>query len=77
MRYSTTDGRVWDVADQCAHCQMDTGGNHQSWCPLSQVGHYEPITNVEITIHPQRETFKETVKRIIRKHRDTLDALAV
>lgn len=34
MRFTTTDGRVYDVPDMCAHCQMDTGGNHEPHCPL-------------------------------------------
>lgn len=36
MRFSTTDGRVWDVPDMCSYCQLDTAGNHQPHCPLSQ-----------------------------------------
>lgn len=26
--------RVDEHADQCAHCQLDTAGNHESHCPL-------------------------------------------
>ena len=34
MRFSTTDGRVWDVPDMCTHCQMTSGGQHESHCPM-------------------------------------------
>lgn len=78
MRYSTTDGRVWDVPDMCAHCQMDTGGNHQSHCPLSRSHSPEIVTDTKVTItHQPEETLNEILKRLIRKHRATLDALSV
>ena len=36
MKFSTTDGQVYDVANMCAFCNMDTGGNHQPFCPCYQ-----------------------------------------
>jgi len=76
MRFSYTDGVMVDVPDMCAHCQMDTGGNHQSHCPL--YGSYNPVfmPNIKVTIQTPRETFNHTLKRIIKKHRKTLDALS-
>ena len=34
MHFSTADGREWDVADMCAYCNMSTGGQHESHCPI-------------------------------------------
>lgn len=50
MRYSTTDGRVWDVPDMCAHCQMDTGGNHQSWCPLYRSNYTVIVPEIKVNL---------------------------
>ena len=33
MRFSTTDGKVWDSIDMCPYCSLDTAGNHTGDCP--------------------------------------------
>ena len=35
MQYDTA-GNPIIFYDQCAFCELDTGGNHKSWCPLYQ-----------------------------------------
>ena len=35
MQYDT-GGNPIIFYNQCAHCNLDTGGRHQSWCPLYQ-----------------------------------------
>ena len=37
MRYSLTDGSVIDIPEMCSCCNMTTGGQHESHCPLSDV----------------------------------------
>ena len=76
MRFSYTDGTIVDIPDQCAHCQLDTAGNHQSWCPLYWSDYTEIVPNVAVTFLPSRESFNQTLKRIITKHRGTLDRLS-
>ncbi len=34
MEFTTTDGKRYIAADQCACCRMDTAGNHESNCPM-------------------------------------------
>lgn len=56
MRFSTTDGKAWDVSDQCAFCDMDTGGNHKLNCPCHPIaeqgwedieqGRYKPLIKI-------------------------------
>lgn len=76
MRMNYTDGTIVDIPDMCAHCQMNTGGNHQAHCPLSWSYNPEIVINTKVTIQPQWETFNQTLKRIIKKHREMLDALS-
>ena len=78
MRFSTTDGRVWDAPDMCGCCQLDTAGNHQPHCPLSQ-----PIwfKSTQSDAEPRgigfpQESFNQTLKRIMKEHKETLDKLS-
>ena len=34
MRFVTTDGKDYVMPDQCGYCNITTGGEHQSHCPL-------------------------------------------
>jgi len=34
MEFTTTDGKRYTVADQCACCSIDTAGNHEGNCPM-------------------------------------------
>lgn len=36
MRYTTTDGKVYDIPNRYSCCQMTTGEQHQLHCPYSQ-----------------------------------------
>jgi len=36
MKTSTTNGKEIIIPDMCAHCNLDSGGNHESHCPFSQ-----------------------------------------
>ena len=42
MQYDTA-GNPIIFYDICAYCDLDTGGNHQHWCPCYQV----PIPQVD------------------------------
>ena len=78
MRFSTTDGRVWDTPDMCGYCQLDTAGNHQSHCPLSQLVWFNSTqsdTEPSITRFPE-ESFRQILKRVMREHKETLDKLS-
>ena len=35
MYFSLTDGREIFTADMCGYCQLNTGGEHEKDCPLS------------------------------------------
>ena len=35
MRFTTTDGKVYDVPDTCPCCSLSTGGGHQAGCPMA------------------------------------------
>ena len=75
MRFSTTDGRVWDTPDMCAYCQLDTAGNHQPHCPLSQpIWFNSPQSDAEPEL--LKESFKQMLDRVIKEHKETLDKLS-
>lgn len=38
-----TDGSLYVRVDMCAYCQIDTGGNHEHWCPITTD---DPITTI-------------------------------
>lgn len=44
MRFSTTDGKEYDVPDQCPYCGLSTGGQHGAGCPLN------PLRKKELAI---------------------------
>ena len=78
MRFNTTDGKVWDTPDMCGYCQLDTAGNHQSYCPLSQPTWFNFIqsdTELGTTRFPE-ESFKQILKRMMKEHKETLDKLS-
>jgi len=35
MRFTTTDGKDYEVADQCPYCSLSTGGQHGAGCPMA------------------------------------------
>lgn len=35
MRFTTTDGKDYVVADQCPYCSLSTGGQHGAGCPMA------------------------------------------
>ena len=47
MELNTTSGEEYSAPDMCAHCTTDTGGGHDSHCPLFRP-HVEEVVN---TIH--------------------------
>ena len=34
MRFSYANGDVIDVPEMCGHCQLTTGGQHETGCPF-------------------------------------------
>jgi len=68
MHFSTSDGKQWDVPEMCAHCQLNTGGEHEKDCPLfnpivtrgnifGRVNiHYEVLPDLSINFKKGNET---------------------
>lgn len=59
MQYGTV-GNPIIVYDMCAYCHLDTGGNHQHWCPCYQppisketYAEFGARLKVEIERHPE------------------------
>ena len=55
MQYDTA-GNPTNFYDMCGCCQMDTGGKHQSHCPLYQPPQsnvIKPNRKAEIDAHPE------------------------
>ena len=50
MQYNTA-GQPMEFYDMCAFCELDTGGNHQVWCPCYRLPRQliEPDIRVTLT----------------------------
>ncbi len=54
MHFLTTDGREWDVAENCLYCRLNTVGQHHVTCPLAPAAPlFRPQeTKIEVRIVP-------------------------
>lgn len=57
MQYDTA-GNPIIFYDMCAFCDIDTGGNHQSWCPCYQAP-IIPKTSYSIFVERAKEAIKK------------------
>ena len=37
MSFSTTDGKDYYIPDTCPYCNLSTGGQHESDCPMAKI----------------------------------------
>ena len=58
MQYDTA-GNPMVFYDMCACCDLDTGGNHQHWCPCYQ----PPIQKESYAEFQKRGRWKDNLER--------------
>ena len=68
MKMSTTDGKEYELIDQCPYCQLNIAGNHQLTCPLFNKvpDNIKVLTRISVHIYNKLDREVETIKKIIQ-----------